>query len=449
MQQLEQINWHTLIVGLGKTGLSVARYLSAQGVKFAVMDTRLTPPSSDTLTEEFPDVQQYFGGFDADLMCVAKRLVVSPGIPLSTPAIEKARSLGIPVIGDVELFAIEAKAPVIGVTGSNGKTTVVTLLDQMAKRAGVKVATGGNIGMPALDLLRLDDVELYVLELSSFQLETTFSLKCKAACILNITEDHLDRYGGRMDLYANAKAKIYDRCDIKIVNRDDERVVSIAGHHNVISFGKSAPETGHYGLITSDNGKTQLARGRQALLPIEEMKVSGLHHEINGLAAMAMAEVVGLPLAPCLQVLREFTGLEHRTQWVAEHNGINWFNDSKGTNVGATVAAMTGLGGKTVLLAGGQGKGADFTPLADVVRKYARAVILFGEDAEEIALVLKGDIPIVFARNMVDAVTQARELAHIGDNVLLSPACASFDMFDSYEHRGRVFIETVKRVVLC
>ena len=449
MKQFEQVNWHTLIVGLGKTGLSVARHLSAQGVKFAVMDTRVTPPSSDTLTEEFPDVSQYFGGFDADLMCAAKRLVVSPGIPLATPAIEKARSLGIEVVGDVELFAIEAKAPIIGITGSNGKTTVVTLLDQMAKRAGIKVATGGNIGMPALDLLQMDGVELYVLELSSFQLETTFNLNCKAACILNITEDHLDRYSGRMDLYANAKAKIYDHCEFKIVNRDDERVVSIAGDENIISFGERVPEVGQYGLITSEGGKTQLARGKQVLLSTDEMKVSGRHQEVNGLAAMAMAEVVGLPLTPCLEVLREFTGLEHRTQWIAEYNGINWFNDSKGTNVGATVAAMTGLAGKTVLLAGGQGKGADFNPLADVVRQCARAVVLFGEDAEDIALALKGDIPIVFARNMVDAVTQAGDLAQIGDNVLLSPACASFDMFDSYEHRGHVFVETVKRIVQC
>ena len=448
MRQFEQINWHTLIVGLGKTGLSVARHLSAQGVAFAVMDTRSTPPSSDTLAEEFPDAPQFFGGFNAEIMCAAKRLVVSPGIPLATPAIEKARSLGIEVVGDVELFARVAKAPIIGVTGSNGKTTVVTLLDQMAKRAGVNVATGGNIGMPALDLLKQADAELYILELSSFQLETTFSLNCKAACILNITEDHLDRYSGRMDLYTEAKAKIYDHCEYKVVNRDDERVVALAGKDNIISFGAAAPKAGEYGL-TSVKDKVWLFKGKQPLLCTDELKVAGRHNEVNALAALAMAEIVGIPLSPCLEVLRAFTGLEHRTQWVAEYNGINWFNDSKGTNVGATVAAITGLSGKTVLLAGGQGKGADFTPLADVVHQYARAVVLFGEDAETIALSLKGDIPIVFARNMVDAVTQARDLAQIGDNVLLSPACASFDMFNNYEHRGQVFIETVKRVVLC
>ncbi|PWQ95776.1 UDP-N-acetylmuramoyl-L-alanine--D-glutamate ligase [Leucothrix pacifica] len=448
MQRIEQINWHTLIVGLGKTGLSVARHLSTQGVAFAVMDTREVPPSSDTLAEEFPEVPRYFGGFDADVMCEAKRLVVSPGIPLATPEIEKARSLGIEVVGDVELFAREAKAPIIAVTGSNGKTTVVTLLDLMAKQAGVKVATGGNIGMPALELLDQADTELYVLELSSFQLETTFSLNCKASCILNITEDHLDRYSGRMDLYATAKAKIYDHCDYKIVNRDDPLVVTAAGDKDIITFGVGVPNQGEYGLADNE-GRTWLVKGKQPLICKDDLKVAGQHNEINGLAVLAMAEVAGIPLSPCLEVLREFTGLEHRTQWIAEYNGINWFNDSKGTNVGATVAAMTGLTGKTVLLAGGQGKGADFTPLADVVRQYARAVVLFGEDAEVIALSLKGDIPIVFARNMVDAVTQAKDLAQIGDNVLLSPACASFDMFDNYEQRGNVFVETVKRVVLC
>ena len=448
MQQLEQINWHTLIVGLGKTGLSVARHLSAQGVDFAVMDTRETPPSSDTLAEEFPDAPRYFGGFNADVMCAAKRLVVSPGIALATPEIEKARSLGIEVVGDVELFAREAKAPILAVTGSNGKTTVVTLLDLMAKQAGVKVATGGNIGMPALELLRQEDAELYVLELSSFQLETTFNLNSKASCILNITEDHLDRYAGRMDLYASAKAKIYDHCDYKVVNRDDPLVVTAAGDKDIISFGAGVPNAGEYGVTTIE-GKLWLVKGKQPLICKDDLKVAGRHNEMNGLAALALAEVAGIPLAPCLEVLKTFAGLEHRTQWVAEYNGINWFNDSKGTNVGATVAAITGLTGKTVLLAGGQGKGADFTPLADVIHQYARAVVLFGEDAEVIALSLKGDIPIVFATSMEDAVTQAKDLAQIGDNVLLSPACASFDMFDNYEQRGHVFVEMVKRVVLC
>ncbi|PID45460.1 MAG: UDP-N-acetylmuramoyl-L-alanine--D-glutamate ligase [Proteobacteria bacterium] len=445
---IEQANWHTLIVGLGKTGLSVARYLSAQGVKFAVMDSRQQPPAADELTQAFPDVPQYFGDLDEDYLCAAKRLIVSPGIPMATPAIEKARSLGIEAIGDVELFAREAKAPVVAVTGSNGKTTVVTLLDKMAKRAGIRVATGGNIGLPVLELLQQKDAALYVLELSSFQLETTFSLHCKAACILNITEDHLDRYAGRIDLYARAKAKIYDHCEYKVVNREDARVVAIAGEQNVINFGADVPEAGQYGLL-SEQGKTWLAKGEQKLLCTEEMKVAGQHNEINALAALAVAEAAGLPLQPCLEVLREFTGLKHRTQWVAEHNGINWFDDSKGTNVGATVAAMSGLGGKIVLLAGGQGKGADFTPLADAVQKYARAVVLFGEDAEKIALALKGDIPIVFASTMLDAVRQANKLAQIGDNVLLSPACASFDMFDNYEQRGDVFTETVRQVVQC
>ena len=448
MQQVQRTNWHTLIVGLGRTGLSIARYLSARDVPFAVMDTRAEPPSADTLRTEFPNVERYFGGLSAEVMCTAQRMIVSPGIALATPDIEKARSLGIEVIGDIELFAREAKAPIVAITGSNGKTTVTTLLDMMAKKAGVKVATGGNIGLPALELLNQRKTELYILELSSFQLETTDSLKCKAACILNITEDHLDRYSGRIDLYAAAKAKIYKNCEIKIANRDDKTVVNLANDSRAITFGAGPTHNGHFGVELAE-GLRWLVRGDEKLLDTTEMKVTGSHNEVNALAALALAEAAGIDLEPCLEALREFDGLEHRTQWIGQHNGIHWFNDSKGTNVGATVAALQGLPGKTVLLAGGQGKNADFSPLADVVQKYARAVVLFGEDAELIALALKGDIPIVFANDIVDAVKQAEELACIGDNVLLSPACASFDMFDNYEQRGQIFMETVRQEVLC
>ncbi|MGB1311109.1 MAG: UDP-N-acetylmuramoyl-L-alanine--D-glutamate ligase [Leucothrix sp.] len=448
MRQGQQTNWHTLIVGLGKTGLSIARYLSAQDVSFAVMDTREAPPSADVLRDEFVGVACYFGGLNAEVMCRAQRMIVSPGIALATPEIEKARSLGIEVIGDIELFAREAKAPIIAITGSNGKTTVTTLLDKMARKAGVKVATGGNIGMPVLELLKLRKTELFILELSSFQLETTNSLKCRAACILNITEDHLDRYAGRFDLYAAAKAKIYKNCELKIVNRDDKAVVNLASDSRAVTFGSGPTYTGHFGILL-ELGKRWLAKGEEKLLCTAEMKVAGKHNEVNALAALALAESAGLDRQACLEVLREFEGLAHRTQWVGQHNGIHWYNDSKGTNVGATVAALQGLPSKTVLLAGGQGKGADFSPLADVVQKHARAVVLFGEDAELIALALKGDIPIVFAKDMTDAIKQACDLACIGDNVLLSPACASFDMFDNYEQRGHAFIETVQREVLC
>jgi len=448
MQQAQRTNWHTLIVGLGKTGLSIARYLSAQDVPFAVMDTRAEPPSADVLREEFPKVERYFGGLSAEVMCSAQRMIVSPGIALATPEIEKARSLGIEVIGDIELFAREAKAPIVAITGSNGKTTVTTLLDKMAQQAGINVATGGNIGMPALELLNQRKTELYILELSSFQLETTDSLKCRAACILNVTEDHLDRYAGRFDLYAAAKAKIYKNCEVKIANRDDTTVVNLAADSRAITFGAGPTHIGHFGVLLVD-GDRWLAKGDEKLLNTAEMKVAGSHNEVNALAALALAEAAGIDQQACLDVLKRFEGLEHRTQWIGKHNGINWYNDSKGTNVGATVAAMQGLPGKTVLLAGGQGKDADFSPLADVVQKYARGVILFGEDAELIALALKGDIPIVFATDLTDAVKQASSLACIGDNVLLSPACASFDMFDNYEQRGHIFMETVKQEVLC
>lgn len=442
-------NWNTLIVGLGQTGLSVARHLQARGVAFAVLDSRANPPGKDELLVNFPTAPCHFGAFAeaTELFAQAATLVVSPGIAVATPEIHAARERGAEIIGDIELFVREAKAPVIAITGSNGKSSVTTLLDLMAQKAGMASYAGGNLGYAALDMLTQPVPDLYVMELSSFQLETTQSLRAIAAVVLNVSEDHMDRYPSFAD-YAAAKQVSYQNCGCAVVNRDDPVVMAMlagAERSRSISFGLDIPTDGQYGIREYD-GKRWLAKGENRLLAVDEMKLPGEHNQANALAALALGEAAGIPLDGMLAALREFTGLPHRTQWVRERNGVNWYNDSKGTNVGATLAALAGLPGKTVLIAGGQGKGADFSPLRPVAAEKARAVILIGEDRNKIADVLEGQVVYLLAQSMEDAVELAAELALPGDNVLLSPACASFDMFKGFAHRGDVFSEAVRRL---
>lgn len=436
-------NWETLIVGLGQTGLSVARYLQRQGVAFAVVDSRANPPGKDELLERFPAAPYHFGAFAEapELFAQAATLVVSPGIAIATPEIQAAGARGAELIGDIELFVREAKAPVVAITGSNGKSSVTTLVDLMAKKAGMKSYAGGNLGYAALDLLEQPPPDLYVMELSSFQLETTHSLRAVAAVVLNVSEDHMDRYASYAD-YAAAKQVVYRDAACAVVNRDDPLVMAMVTGA-AVSFGLDAPAAGQYGVREQDGGRW-LAKGENLLLAVTDMRLPGEHNYANALAALALGEAAGIPLAGMLAALREFTGLPHRTQWVRERHGVNWFNDSKGTNVGATLAALAGLPGKTVLIAGGQGKGADFSPLRPVAADKARALVLIGEDRDKIAAVVEGYAAYVFADDMADAVKAAAELAQAGDNVLLSPACASFDMFKGYAHRGDVFSEAVR-----
>ncbi|RTZ66968.1 MAG: UDP-N-acetylmuramoyl-L-alanine--D-glutamate ligase [Aquificaceae bacterium] len=434
--------WDTLVVGLGATGLSVARYLTEKDYDFAVTDSRQSPPNEDDLKQECKNIPTYFGCFDSKVFEQAKCLVVNPGIAVATAEIQQAKRNGAEVIGDIELFAREAQAPVIAITGSNGKTTVTTLLQQMAEKSQVLAQTGGNIGIPALDLLKAENTALFILELSSFQLETTTSLQTATAVVLNICEDHLDRYDG-LAHYAETKGSIYNNCQQAIVNRDDAVAMALANNKDAISFGLDEPSAGHYGLREKDH-KTWLAKGETCLLDVAEMKLQGKHNYANALAALAMGEIVDLKQSAMLSVLREYTGMAHRTQWVAEIDKVAWYNDSKGTNVGATLAALEGLGGKIVLILGGQGKDADFSPLKEAVKNNARAVVLIGEDANTIADVLAGVVPELHASSMQQAVEVAAELAQAGDKVLLSPACASFDMFDNYQVRGNTFISCVK-----
>jgi UDP-N-acetylmuramoylalanine--D-glutamate ligase len=438
----------TLVLGLGKTGLSCARYLRAQGVPVAVTDTRSKPPGLEAAREEMPDLPLFLGDFDAAALAAAERLVISPGIPVTDQRLAVALGRGLEVLGDIELFARAAQAPIVAITGSNGKSTVTTLVGEMARASGLRMAVGGNLGEPALDLLD-PRVELYVLEISSFQLETTWSLRPRVATVLNISADHMDRYPS-LEAYAATKASLLRGAEVALLNRDDPRVAAMAGlAGRDIGFGLGVPRSeADYGLVERE-GATWLARGDQPLMRTADMPLAGGHNLANALAALALAEVGGLPLAPCLGALRAFQGLAHRTMLVAEGRGVRWFDDSKGTNPGATVAALRGLidpagPGRAVLIAGGDGKGADFGEMAEAIVQTARAVILIGRDGPRIDDALAGRVPTQMARDMGEAVRLAALVALPGDSVLLSPACASFDMFDNYEHRGRVFVAAVK-----
>lgn len=435
-----------IVVGLGKSGMSLVRFLAQQGVRFAVADTRANPPELATLQRDYPEVEVRCGELDVDFLCRASELYVSPGLALATPALREAAARGVKMSGDIDLFTRYAKAPIVAITGSNAKSTVTTLVGEMAAAAGRKVAVGGNIGTPALDLLS-DDVELYVLELSSFQLETTERLGAEVATCLNISEDHMDRYDG-MAQYHLAKHRIFRGARQVVVNRDDalSRPL-IADQVPCWTFGLGKPDFKRFGLI-EENGEKQLAFQFEALMPTAELKIRGAHNQSNALAALALGHAVGLPFEAMLQTLRRFAGLPHRCQWVRELRGVGYYDDSKATNVGAALAAIEGLGadiaGKLVLIAGGDGKGADFSALKAPVAKFCRAVVLLGRDAEQIAEALGDAAPLLRVKTLDEAVQRCAELAQSGDAVLLSPACASLDMFKNFEERGRLFAQAAE-----
>ncbi|WP_425328013.1 UDP-N-acetylmuramoyl-L-alanine--D-glutamate ligase [Pseudomonas nitroreducens] len=435
-----------IVVGLGKSGMSLVRYLARQGVPFAVADTRANPPELVTLREQYPQVEVRCGDLDADFLCRAQELYVSPGLSLRVPALVEAAARGVRLSGDVDLFARHAKAPIVAITGSNAKSTVTTLVGDMAKAAGKRVAVGGNLGTPALDLLA-DDVELYVVELSSFQLETCERLNAEVATCLNVSEDHMDRYDGMAD-YHLAKHRIFRGAKQVVVNRADalSRPL-IADNVPCWTFGTNKPDFKAFGLIEED-GEKWLAFQFDKLMPARELKIRGAHNQSNALAALALGHAVGLPFEPMLQTLREFAGLAHRCQWVRERNGVNYYDDSKATNVGAALAAIEGLGadidGKLVLIAGGDGKGADFHDLRGPVAQHCRAVVLLGRDAELVSAAIGNAVPKVRVNTLEEAVEHAADLALPGDAVLLSPACASLDMFKNYEERGRLFAKAVE-----
>ena len=435
---------YTLVVGLGVTGLSVARYLTAKGLPVVIADSRVAPPAIEQCRQQLPEIEIITGTFDPRVFEHASRVILSPGVSLSEPAIRHALHKGIEVVGDIELFAREVRAPVIAITGSNGKSTVTTLVAEMARQAAIQVAVGGNIGVPALDLLN-DDIELYVLELSSFQLETLVSLKPVAATVLNLSADHMDRYAS-FDDYANAKARIFMGAKNLVVNRDDEHVMQlVANRKNVISFGLCPPKAGGYGLCQHD-GETWLCQGHEKLIKESVLKLRGRHNTANVLAALAIGDASNLPMPAMLRAVEAFTGLPHRTQWAGTINDVSWYNDSKGTNVGATLAAIEGLTDRRnlILIAGGLAKDADFSVLKSAVSTKVKQLILMGKDAPLIEQALGAVAEIHHAASMDHAVQMAAELAESGDYVLLSPACASFDMFNGFEHRGEIFMSAVE-----
>jgi UDP-N-acetylmuramoylalanine--D-glutamate ligase len=450
------LNGMTLVVGLGKSGLSAARALKALGAVFAVTDSRADPPGLAALRAECPDAPLYLGGFDPAAFTDAAQLLVSPGVSVKTPIIAEAAARGIPVWGDIELLARLTQAPIAAITGSNGKSTVTTLLGLMAEQAGVQAAVGGNLGTPALELWLQTEgqhpqaapPDLYVLELSSFQLETTYSLNARVATVLNISPDHMDRYD-HLDDYIAAKRRIFQGDGVMVVNADDPVVMAmVESGREVVRFTLEEPGEGDF-VRWREDGKTWLAHGQERWIAASELKISGDHNFANALAALAMGHALGWPREEMLAALREFTGLAHRTTLVRERDGVRWFDDSKGTNVGATVAAVRGLPGPVVLIAGGDGKSQDFTPLRAALANKARAVVLIGRDAPLIAAALGDSAPLHSAADMAQAVAQAAKLAQPGDSVLLSPACASFDMFSGYEERGAVFAEIVRGLAPC
>ncbi|MES2675991.1 MAG: UDP-N-acetylmuramoyl-L-alanine--D-glutamate ligase [Pseudomonadota bacterium] len=434
------------VIGTGITGLSVARFLMQKQHKFVLLDTRLAPPNLEKIKAEFPDVQLELGELNSETLLQCDEIIVSPGISVETPAIAAAKKAGIPIVGDIEIFVRFAKAPIVAITGSNAKSTVTTLVGEMAAQAGIKVAVGGNLGTPALDLIN-DDIELYVMELSSFQLETVTRLNAKVATILNISADHLDRYAD-MRAYILAKLRVYFGAEHIVVNRNDVLThPPLAAGVKPIYFGGKA-DFGSFGLL-HDNGEDYLAKNLTPLLSTRELKISGKHNVDNALAALALGDAAGIPMAAMLETLKTFRGLPHRCEFVAAKNGVEFYNDSKGTNIGATVAAIAGLArspAKLIVILGGEGKGQNFSELIPVIKNNDCALVLIGRDANLIAQAVAELAPVEFAHSMQDAVNKSFALANSGDAVLLSPACASFDMFKNYEDRGEQFCAAVMQL---
>jgi UDP-N-acetylmuramoylalanine--D-glutamate ligase len=439
-----------LIIGLGETGLSCARYFDRLKLPFALLDTRSNPPYLSTCKQEFPSVPLYLGPLDPHLFRRVKELIVSPGISLSEPVIADAitRTQVLP-IGDIELFAGKARAPIIAITGTNAKGTVTTLVGNMIRAAQFTAKIGGNIGKAALDLLNTTTPDFYVLEISSFQLETTYSLKAKIATVLNISPDHLDRHK-TLENYTQIKQRIYHNCETAIWNRNDPSTRPQGfKSKRILSFGleKVKPNSPEFGLQRLDD-VTYLTKGKQYLIPVNKLTLKGQHNWANALAALTIGHAINLPLTPMLEALCQFQGLPHRCQWIKEEKGVAWYNDSKATNIGATLAALNGLGsaitGQIILIAGGLGKAADFNLLSASVARYVKTAILIGQDALLLKKALEKNTLIQLASDLSHAISLAQRAALPGDTVLLSPACASMDMFKNYEERGNIFVQLVR-----
>lgn len=439
-----------VVAGLGISGVSAVNFLHERGYQVAVTDSRTHPPGHDQIPA---GIQTSFGQLDTELLLQAEEIILSPGLAPQLPEIQQAIAKGIPVVGDIQLLRRATEVPIVAITGSNAKSTVTTLIGLMAKEAGKKVAVGGNLGRPALDLLK-DQPELIILELSSFQLETTSLLNAEVAVVLNMSEDHLDRHGDMLGYHA-AKHRIFQGVKKVVFNRDDALSRPLVPDAvPVQSFGLNAPDMNQYGVLRDTDGTLWLARGRERLLNSTEMYIQGTHNIANALACLALGEAIGLPLNSMLETLKSFKGLAHRCEYVDTVNNVRYYNDSKGTNIGATLAAIEGLGaaiaprkGKVVVILGGQGKGQDFKALRAAVQQYVKTVVLIGEDALKIEQSIEGSTEILKAATLQEAVQLCHAKADAEDVVLLSPACASFDMFKGYDDRGHQFVACVKALV--
>jgi len=441
----------TVIVGLGETGLSCVKYFASTGEKVKVVDSRDEPPGLATLKELYPDTEYELGGFNLETFVTAKQLVISPGLSIRSTEIEAAKKAGVAITGDIDIFSKQVTAPIIAVTGSNGKSTVVAMLAEILRKAGKNFGLGGNLDgdnfKPALDLIAEGEKDLYLLELSSFQLETTQRLGAQVATILNLSADHMDRYE-RIDDYHRAKQRIFTGCKQVVINRDDKESYPLEESDAAVwDFGIGRAGINGLGVL-EEGGDLYLAYQLEKIVSVNELKVFGQHNISNVLAAAALAMAIDIDMNAIKAAITEFSGLPHRCQWVANIDGVDFYNDSKGTNVGATVAAVEGLGehisGHIVLIAGGIAKGADFAALVPAVNKWGKAVILIGQDAVEMASYFDTETQTHFASDMSDAVRVALKQSTAGDAVLLSPACASFDMFENFQHRGFAFMKSVE-----
>ncbi len=447
---------HYVVVGLGLTGISCIRYLVLNGKSVSVVDSRAEPPGLETLLEEFANINVTVGSLNEDVLRTADYLIVSPGVSLQEPAIAKAIAAGAHILSDVDLFCRSVElanrigdqrpdAKIAAITGSNGKSTVASLLHAMVIRDGIPSSLCGNIGVPVLDVVDKNS-SVFVVELSSFQLERSSELRTSVATVLNVSADHMDRYAS-LEEYRASKLSIYKNCDAIVFNREDLLTKPVLSHDaKTVSFGFDSPTDNNYGLIEHD-GADWIACGDVALIDAAALRLPGRHNLLNAMAALAMGDVLGLARDAMLEELLVFAGLPHRCEWVADINGVAYINDSKGTNTGATQAAINGLAKakqkSIVLIAGGIGKDADFSELCESVSRAVKVAILFGQDASEIQAALESSTTIELASDLGNAVETAYRYAQAGDTVLFSPACASFDMFKSFEHRGLVYCESV------
>jgi len=430
-----------LVMGIGETGFSCARYFTDKNIPFFMWDSRENPSMLDKFRYSYPDIDLIIGDMSDDVIAICDQIVVSPGVALTNKIILKARDFGIDIVGDVELFCREVVTPIVAITGTNGKTTVTTMLGMIADQSGVNVAVGGNIGVPALDLLLLGNVDLYVLELSSFQLELTRSLEASVAVLLNISQDHLDRYYS-MDDYEMSKKRIFNNCDTAIYNLDD-KLTYPTDKCKSIGFTKNEPKKGEYGIVN----KEWFAVGSKKLISINDFNLQGRCEYENALAVLAASYCCGFEIDDICMVLKDFSGLPHRCQYVSNHEGVSWFNDSKATNPGAVIASLEKVGekheGGIVLIAGGDGKGVDFSVMVYAINKYVKELIVFGVDGSKIATCMDISMPVHSVDSLEEAVDLARKVTSFGEAVVLSPGCASFDMFSDYRERGEKFIDLV------